>query len=254
MPVQGLPQAYCQHLGALLREARERQSLDRADIALKIALSPSQLRLLEEGQTEPFYNRSFYLQAAQRYSAFLGIALPAPDSDPSPTHSLETIAQEKNDALPPNPSLAKAPRARASWIITATAAVVAVGILAVLQSQPREDLARAETAPAPAPAATVAEPPVTTAEEKSPPTNPIDSRFVNSAGTWIQIVKKDGSKTNLRPAAGETIEFESNTTAAIAFGKPETASLQVRGSTVSIERFLVQEAQPPRALVILRDL
>ena len=70
----------------------------------------------------------------------------------------------------------------------------------------------------------------------------------------MQIVGKDGSKTNLRIEAGETVQFKASDTAAVAFGKPRTAKLTIQGNPIEIDRFLVREATPARALVIMRDL
>jgi cytoskeletal protein RodZ len=294
MPVQGLTHDYPREVGVLLKSARTAQALDCSEIALKIALSPSQLRFLEEGETESFYNRLFYLQAARRYAAFLGITLPEPETSepvaslPEPSAEPPAPTREEHHHTPLKQS------GKTPWLITAAAlGVMGIGIFSMLQPDrsanttivsagastsvaaptavpdpapaPATEPASPAAAPVPAPSATPTTPPaavsapapvvaVPTPVASAPPAADSDSKLVNSVGTWVQIVGKDGSKTNLRIQAGEPVQFTAQETAAIAFGRPGTASLTIRGSAVSIERFLVQEASPARALVILRDL
>ena len=59
-----------------LKAAREEKREDLAELAYRIALSPSQLRALESANTSPFYSHAYFLQAAQRYADAFGIKLP----------------------------------------------------------------------------------------------------------------------------------------------------------------------------------
>lgn len=292
MPSQAIAQEYSKEVGAILRAAREQRALQPSEIAVKIALSPSQLRLIEQGETESFYNHHFYLQAIRRYSEFLGVALPSPSAhepDSSPAEIFEDLSLD--DAVP-----RAEPVREASRKTTVSLIVIAVGVLvaglAMLQSEkpgvpplvtmappatlapppaPAVTVAPSTAAvPAPAPAATPAPavtptpiatptpaapsaPPPALAEKADAPEN-ASSTIVNTGPTWIQIVGKDGSKQNLRPQPGEVIRFNAQSTAALAFGRPSTARLTVNGQEVDIEKFLVEDASSPRALVVLRDL
>ncbi len=243
---------YAKDVGGLLKAARQKQSSDLSEAAQKIALSTAQLRNLENGDTSLFYNERYHLQAAQRYADLLKIKLPD-FTPPVAVVTSEPATREAHNYAPLKQSGKK------PWLITAAAfGVIALGILSMLESQQ-----------APTTAVTAVEPPVSKVEELDPKektattveaTEPVqqafrkDSKLVNTSATWVQIVKKDGSKTDLRPKAGEAIEFDASTTAAIVFGRPATATLTVNGSTVDIDKFMVKEASSPRALVIIRDL
>lgn len=72
--------------GERLRELRERQGLDIASVARKLALSVAQLRQLEQNQSTLFYSDGIRLAAARKVSEFLGEPLllePIPDERPA---------------------------------------------------------------------------------------------------------------------------------------------------------------------------
>lgn len=112
-------------------------------------------------------------------------------------------------------------------------------------------VASGQTASAPAnpPAA------VTTKPAASPPSAPEqnDSRLESATTAWVQIVQKNGEKTNLKIEPGQKIEFTAANTAAIVFGQPDKAKLLVKGKAVDINRFVTAD-NPSRALVILNQL
>jgi len=80
-----------------------------------------------------------------------------------------------------------------------------------------------------------------------------DSQLESQASTWVQLVKSNGEKVNLKVEPGQTIDFPSATTAAIVFGQPDKATLKVQGKTVNISPFVTTDT-PPRALVILNQI
>ena len=73
------------------------------------------------------------------------------------------------------------------------------------------------------------------------------------SSTWVQIVKNNGEKTNLKAEPGQKVEFSSAATAAIVFGQPEKARLTIRGKAVNLSPFITQDT-PPRALVIISQI
>ena len=114
--------------------------------------------------------------------------------------------------------------------------------------------------PTPAAATTVATPaapPITKAPTIRPAGSPAvqgsDSQLESKATTWVQIVKANGEKSNLKLEPGQKIEFSSADTAAVVFGQPEQASLKVKGRSVNLKPFVTQE-NPSRALVILNQI
>lgn len=124
------------------------------------------------------------------------------------------------------------------------------------------------TAVTPAPAAPVTSPsavkpaaPVTPPPTAKPATTPTsvvpargaDSQLESKVTTWVQIVKSNGEKSNLKMEPGQKIEFVSGDTAAVVFGQPDQASLKVKGRAVNLKPFVTQE-NPSRALVILNQI
>lgn len=275
MPSQAIAQEYSQEVGAILKAAREQRALQPSEIAVKIALSPSQLRLIEQGETGAFYNHHFYLQAIRRYGEFLGVALPAPTAQEPENPLVELLGDPSPDEAPPTSEPVREASRKTTVPLIALAVGVLVAGLAMLQSDKPGGPPMVATAPAPTPApavtlapptaavpapasaATPAPPPAPTpppAPAAAPTAKSLSDSFVNTVSTWIQIVGKDGSKQNLKPQAGEVITFDAQSTAALVFGRPSTAKLTVNGQDVDIERFLIEGASSPRALVIIRDL
>jgi hypothetical protein len=97
------------------------------------------------------------------------------------------------------------------------------------------------------------EPLKTTASQKAVASDRLDSHLEAKASTWVQIVHADGSKTNLRVEAGERVEFNHRSTAAVAFGKPSQMQLTIAGKGIDVQAY-VQQASPARALVIMSQL
>ena len=73
------------------------------------------------------------------------------------------------------------------------------------------------------------------------------------ASTWVQIVKNNGEKTNIKAEPGQRIEFPSSATAAVVFGQPDKARLTIKGKPVNLSPFITQDS-PPRGLVIISQI
>lgn len=71
--------------------------------------------------------------------------------------------------------------------------------------------------------------------------------------TWVQIVKNNGEKTNIKVEPGQRVEFSSSSTAAVVFGQPEKARLTIKGKPVNLTPFITQDS-PPRGLVIISQI
>ena len=71
--------------------------------------------------------------------------------------------------------------------------------------------------------------------------------------TWVQIVKNNGEKTNIKVEPGQRVEFSSGSTAAVVFGQPEKARLTIKGKPVNLSPFITQDS-PPRGLVIISQI
>ncbi len=117
------------------------------------------------------------------------------------------------------------------------------------------------TPPAPAGVTTASSPPAAPSVSKAPTIAPAgapsargaDSQLESKATTWVQIVKANGEKSNLKLEPGQKIEFSASDTAAVVFGQPDQASLKVKGRSVNLKPFVTQD-NPSRALVILNQI
>lgn len=345
-----------QQIGALLKSSREAQGENLAEVAFRIALSPSQLRAIESGDLRPFYSPGYFLQAAERYANFLNVVLPQRAAETSAAETpaavpvreestdetaattaretskpikiaqpevVETATQSSTLTQSVEPNLPAA-RSRAwGWLAFGAAVLIALGIIKISFDKPiPTDVATnsattaptnsqlstttgatTATAPAPAtPAVTPAptappatastaptaptSPPTTTptatpapvAAKAAAPTTPItptaapqdrlttpsktvgaltsapkDSQLESQASTWVQLVKSNGEKINLKIEPGQKIEFAANTTAAVVFGQPDKAVLKIRDRTINLKPFVAPD-NPSRALVILNQI
>lgn len=97
MASQQLSEQQLKAIAETLKAAREEKGENLAEAAFRIALSPSQLRAIESGDLRPFYSPGYFLQAAQRYADFLGVALDIATPPPSP-ESTATVATESTMA------------------------------------------------------------------------------------------------------------------------------------------------------------
>lgn len=275
-------------IGDVLKSARESQSKSIPEVAYQIALSPAQLRAIESADLKPFYSPSFFYQAAQRYAALLNATLPVIDVpvalDVTPAPTQDTPKTIKAVEEPPRKKVS-AERKSLGWkplVLAAGAAAIGVGVMINLQSATKMPAESASTTPAiAAPASTtpVSEPasaPGTPATAAAVPSNPpipapapnanaivantqasgseqTDSVLESAVLAWVQIVKKNGEKNNIKIQPGQKIEFASVSTAAIVFGQPDKARLLVKGKAVDLNRFVTAD-NPPRALVILNQI
>lgn len=129
---------------------------------------------------------------------------------------------------------------------------------AIAKAEVKEESATSTPASVSTPAPTPAAPATQTTQTAPTPQSPVQSVSMSageshlqiSAATWVQIVLTNGEKQNLRTEPGQKIVFEPEKTAAIVFGRPEQARLNVNGRTVDIAPFILAES-PARALVIL---
>ncbi len=118
-----------QFSGERLRELRESKDLELVDLAKRLALSPAQLRQLENNQNSLFYSDAIRLSAARKVSEFLGEPL-----------RLEPIAElpeaESAEATPmPQAPAGEAVTVPDPWPID-TARLTALGRLASDKSKP----------------------------------------------------------------------------------------------------------------------
>jgi hypothetical protein len=205
----------------------------------------------------------------------------APASEYRPPFQTQQHSQQQQ---PLQPELPSANKSSASRKLPALALVVIVAVVAItlgIDRSPEPTAAPevAESAPnsttnssagasdsasaTPASAAATVPSPVSpaaspvassaAAQSQSETTDKPDSSLESSTTAWVQIVKKNGDKSNLKVEPGQKIEFASAQTAAIVFGQPDKAKLIVKGRAVDANRFVTPD-NPGRALVILNQI
>ncbi|MEY3621796.1 MAG: hypothetical protein RL132_878, partial [Pseudomonadota bacterium] len=155
-------------------------------------------------------------------------------STPAPTISASAQAPTEPDAKEPGPQPTAQP--------TASAGPGSPAVTPAVQSQDKK-AAATPIAAASAPGG----------EKRITPSTPIDSQLLTQASTWVQIVKANGEKVNIKAEPGQPVDFHSESTAAVVFGQPEKASLRIKGKPVNITPFVTSD-NPPRALVILNQI
>jgi len=99
----------------------------------------------------------------------------------------------------------------------------------------------------------VAATPAPAPEKKIAPPAPMDSQLLTQASTWVQIVKSNGEKINIKAEPGQPVDFHAENTAAVVFGQPDKAALRIKGKSINITPFVTND-NPPRALVILNQI
>ncbi len=271
-------------IGRALKSAREKRGDNIAEAAFRIALSPAQLRAIEAGDLRPFYGPNYFMQAARRYANFLGTDLPAPTEELSITPAPPQQAEPAPPA-PPTETEIQNPEALAvtspghtnadesistetesqqqrtglrwGWVALAAAVLITIGVVKVSLEQPARQEPVTAVAPAPATPSEEAKPTAATAAPAAPaaPTSSPnqDGQLTVQASTWVQIVKNNGEKTNVKAEPGQKIEFNPDEIAALAFGQPDKAVLTIQGKAVNLSPFITQDS-PPRALVILNRI
>ena len=80
-----------------------------------------------------------------------------------------------------------------------------------------------------------------------------DSQLVIQEATWVQIVKANGEKVNIKAEPGKPVDFQFEGTAAVIFGRPDKASLRIKGRFIDVTQFVINDS-PRRALVILNQI
>lgn len=155
-------------------------------------------------------------------------------STPAPTISASAQAPTEPDAKEPGPQQSAQPTASAGLGSPATTPTV--------QSQDKKAIATP-----------IAAAPTSGTEKRIAPSTPIDSQLLTQASTWVQIVKANGEKVNIKAEPGQPVDFHSESTAAVVFGQPEKASLRIKGKPINITPFVTSD-NPPRALVILNQI
>lgn len=226
-------------IGLKLQAGRESLNLPASKVANILLLSRHQVESLEAGDASVFYNPQFYVQAADKYAAFLELT-------PAPSETLfeQVLALAESVEIPlANTSTRPVKRI----IVVAVLVVIAAGIY--LQRNLVSDFISAQWPVAPtaesipsAPAVLVPKPapfPVTVLETPAPaPTIERGTVVIQFSGSsWVQVVSADGTKQEHTYKAGETLTVEPAKLQALIIGNVEVATAETAKGSVSLNTY-----------------
>ena len=235
-----------QQISAQLRDARQARGLSQKEVAYQLMLSADQINCLETRSLKSFYNPQYYVLAAKKYAAFLGVAMaqpPAPALAPAPNHEDQ-----------PEPGKPERPRLRLGrpllWTLVALLCVIfGVGYLA------RDGFREHDATPGPAPLALPVEPVVppssapapaaslpVKAAPKAPPVPAekpgqaeLQLRF--SAPTWVSVYRRDGGHEQKVFGPDETLKLDAGSLTELIIGNAPATRATVGNNDISLQRF-----------------
>ncbi|MBU6304485.1 MAG: DUF4115 domain-containing protein [Betaproteobacteria bacterium] len=177
-------------------------------------------------------------------------AVPAPMANESATGSAASSENKSTDSATTPGNGTSTPSNSASAVSTNTSAPSATA------TPSSTTIPQAPTSPAPKAAAQT---PLTTTGTSSAASAVANTAAASDGvlevqvSTWVQIVKNNGEKTNIKLEPGQRIEFPSSATAAVVFGQPDKARMTIKGKPVNLSPFITQDS-PPRGLVIISQI
>jgi transcriptional regulator with XRE-family HTH domain len=177
-------------------------------------------------------------------------AVPAPMANESATGNAASSENKSTDSTTTPGNGTPTPSNSASAVSTNTPAPSATA------TPSSTTIPQAPTSPAPKAAAQT---PLTTTGTSSTASAVANTAAASDGvlevqvSTWVQIVKNNGEKTNIKLEPGQRIEFPSSATAAVVFGQPDKARMTIKGKPVNLSPFITQDS-PPRGLVIISQI
>ncbi len=264
-----------QQISGQLKEARQARGLSQKEAAYQLMLSADQINCLESQSLKSFYGPQYYLLAARKYAAFLGVKIsrPQPPEVISPAPPFPEQAQLlKGHFLVGRPLL---------WAFAALA-IVLVGLAFVVREGGHERDAPLVVSPSPAvpaEAVTPAVPPqnfnvkpapgaapqtVNSRPPATPPVAPLTSPAKSgtvelqlnfSAATWVSVYRRDGSHEQKVYGPEETLKLDAAPLTELIIGNAPATRLSVGKSEISLMRFTNQDSNVARIVGQgLRDL
>jgi cytoskeletal protein RodZ len=252
-----------QQISGQLEEARQARGLSQKEVAYQLMLSADQINCLETRSLKSFYNPQYYVLAAKKYAAFLGVKMAQPQAPAvvptaTPVASPDQPLPAKANVLVGRPFL---------WALAALMIIV-FGVAYVARDGSRERDAPSGPAslavpvetvapsapPSPPPATPPLAPPVAphAAVEKSGRAE-LQLRF--SAATWVSLYRRDGSHEQKVFGPEETLQLDAESLTELIIGNAPATRLHVGKNEISLQRFTNPESKVARLVgQNLRDL
>ena len=239
-----------QQISAQLLDARQARGLSQKEVAYQLMLSADQINCLETRSLKSFYNPQYYVLAAKKYAAFLGVALAQP---PAPA-----VAPAPNRETQPEPQRPEQPRLRLGrpllWSLAALLCVI-FGVAYVARdgfhehdvipgptplALPVEPVVPPSSAPPPAAALPVTVPRVAApvaapALAEKPGQAEIQLRF--SAPTWVSFYRRDGGHEQKVFGPDETLKLDAGSLTELIIGNAPATRATVGNNEISLQRF-----------------
>jgi len=275
-----------QQISGQLEAARQARGLNQKEVAYQLMLSADQVNCLENRSLKSFYSPQYYVLAAKKYAAFLGVTIAQPQVPEvaSPVASPEQV-------LPPKGNVPMR-RWPLLWAFAALA-IILVGLVFVfregdherdtppvtpaLPAAPAEMIAPPAMPASPAiPVETVASPatpasPAVQVEKPVPSATPPQSDNVQppvtpsvaprpepaktgsvvlqlnfTAATWLSIHRRDGGHEQKVYEPGETLKLDLEPLTELIIGNAPATRLNVGKNEISLKRFTSPDSNVAR--------
>ncbi len=276
-----------QQISRQLEEARQARGLSRKEVAYQLMLSADQINCLETRSLKSFYNPQYYVLAARKYAAFLGVKMAQPrmlEVAPAATPVAAT-------GQPPSTVKGNFLVGRPLFWALAILAVISFGLayMARYGSHDREappappslavpvEAVAPPVATTPAPTPTQTPPPQPKPVPKPIPakTDSVQPRVANpvaphaasersakaelqlnfSAATWVSIYRRDGGHEQRVYGPEETLKLDAESLTELIIGNAPATRLSVGKIEIGLQRFTNPESKVARiAGQNLRDL
>jgi cytoskeletal protein RodZ len=270
-----------QQISGQLEEARQARGLSRKEVAYQLMLSADQINCLETRSLKSFYNPQYYVLAARKYAAFLGVKM----AQPQVSEIAPTAVPVVSTGHPPPAVKSKALVGRALFWALAVLTIISISVVyvardgfherdaspgSILPAVPVQDVAPLPS-PASAPSLSSPSPPKPAPSKADSPQLPAAHPVVPhaasegegkaelqlnfSAATWVSIYRRDGGHEQKVYGPDETLKLEAETLAELIIGNAPATRLSVGNSEINLQRFTNPESKVARITgQNLRDL
>jgi len=268
-----------QQISGQLEAARQARGLNQKEVAYQLMLSADQVNCLENRSLKSFYSPQYYVLAAKKYAAFLGVTIAQPQV---PEVASPAAPSEQPPPLRGNVLMGR----RALLWAFAALAIILVGLAFVVRegaherdtppATPASPAVPVETVAPPAMPASPAVPVETVVPSATPPqsdnvpppvtpsvaprsepakTGSVVLQLNFTAATWLSIYRRDGGHEQRVYGPGETLKLDLEPLTELIIGNAPATRLSVGKNEISLKRFTSPDSNVARIVgQNLRDL
>ena len=220
-----------QRISGQLGAARQARGLSQKEAAYQLALSADQINCLENQSLKSFYSPEYYVVAAKKYAAFLGVTVEQPRASAvalptTPVASSEQARPRKGKILKWRPLL---------WA-SAILVTILVGLAYVVRESGHERNARPATLPQ---TRNVLPPTIpSVAPHPEPAKAGVVALQLNfTAASWVSIYRRDGGHEQKVYGPQETLKLDLEPLTELIIGNAPATRLSIGKNEISLKRF-----------------